>query len=372
MLSRTQSPFCPREITTYRFGWLKAAQAGLMVLVLSATGAAADKTLPPLPIPPPLLLEGGRRLEFVRSFSTEQDAKNKRSLLGKVFDFIAGPAELSRMVRPYGVVTDAQDRVIVTDPGAALVHIFDFTRRKYQKLEGSSKEPFRSPIGIAVDGTGNIYVADSELGKVLVFDNRGKFRRYIGNVKGEGYFKRPTGLAVDSAHGRLYVTDTLRDAVYYTDLQGNILGHFGKRGSGDGEFNYPTEILFRNDELFVVDAMNFRVQVFDRNGQYLGRFGQMGPVTGYLWRSKGLAMDSEAHFYLADAYLDVVQVFDRDGGLLYYFGKQGQGPGQFELPAGVCIDGNDRVFVVDTFNRRVEVFQYKGIKTADAKAGRDR
>jgi DNA-binding beta-propeller fold protein YncE len=168
------------------------------------------------------------------------------------------------------------------------------------------------------------------------------------------------------------VTDTLRDAVYYTDLQGNILGHFGKRGSGVGEFNYPTELLLRNDELFVVDAMNFRIQVFDRNGQYRGQFGQMGSVTGYQWRSKGLAMDSEAHLYLADAYMDVVQVFDREGTLLYYFGRQGPGLGQFEVPAGVCIDRNDRVYVVDTFNRRVEVFQYAGIKRVDQKAGSDK
>jgi len=364
----------PLESRGYRSRGLRAALVAVLLLAFSLAGAAKnkDKTLPQLAPPPPLLLEGSRRLEFVRSFSSEQEVKTKRSFWNKVVDFIAGPPDLYRMVRPYGVATDSRARVIVSDPGAALVHIFDFTQGKYQKLEGSGKQRFISPIGIAVDASDNIYVADSELGKVLVFNNRGKFLRYIGNLKGEGYFKRPTGLAVDAAHDRLYVTDTLRDAVYYTDLQGNILGHFGKRGSGVGEFNYPTELLLRNDELFVVDAMNFRIQVFDRNGQYRGQFGQMGAVTGYQWRSKGLAMDSEAHLYLADAYMDVVQVFDREGTLLYYFGRQGPGLGQFEVPAGVCIDRNDRVYVVDTFNRRVEVFQYAGIKTAGQKAGSDK
>jgi DNA-binding beta-propeller fold protein YncE len=342
----------------------------LLAFIPTAVANSKDKTSPQ-PSPPPLLLEGNRRLEFVRSFSSEQEVKTKRSFWNKVVDFVAGPPDLHRMVRPYGVETDSHGRVIVSDPGAALVHIFDFAQGKYQKLEGG-KQHFVSPIGLAVDSSDNIYVADSELGKVLVFNNRGKFQRYIGNLKGEGYFKRPTGLAVDAAHDRLYVTDTLRDAVYYTDLQGNVLGHFGKRGSGVGEFNYPTELLLHDDELFVVDAMNFRVQVFDRNGQYRGQFGQMGSVTGYLWRSKGLAMDSEAHLYLADAFMDVVQVFDREGTLLYFFGRQGPGLGQFEVPAGVCIDKNDRVYVVDTFNRRVEVFQYAGIKKADQKAGSDK
>ena len=333
----------------------KVAQAGLCLLMVFP--AAADQAAPQAP--PPLLLEGGRRLEFVRAFSAEQEVKTKHSIWNKLIEVIAGAPNRVRMVRPYDVVTDSRGRIIVTDPGAALVHIFDFENGKYQKLVGSPKESFRSPMGVAVDNSDNVYVADSELEKVLVFDSRGKFRSYIGNLKGgEGYFKRPTGIAVDAPNNRVYVTDTLRDAVYYTDLEGNILGHFGSRGSGPGQFNFPTELLTQNGELFVVDAMNFRVQFFDGKGQYHGSFGQMGSVTGYLWRTKGMAMDNEGHFYVADAVLDVVQVFDREGTLLYYFGEQGDRLGEFNFPAGVSIDRNDRVYVVDMLNRRVEVFQY--------------
>jgi len=333
----------------------KVAQAGLCLLMVFP--AAADQAAPQAP--PPLLLEGGRRLEFVRAFSAEQEVKTKHSIWNKLIEVIAGAPNRVRMVRPYDVVTDSRGRIIVTDPGAALVHIFDFENGKYQKLVGSPKESFRSPMGVAVDNSDNVYVADSELEKVLVFDSRGKFRSYIGNLKGgEGYFKRPTGIAVDAPNNRVYVTDTLRDAVYYTDLEGNILGHFGSRGSGPGQFNFPTELLTQNGELFVVDAMNFPVQFFDGKGQYHGSFGQMGSVTGYLWRTKGMAMDNEGHFYVADAVLDVVQVFDREGTLLYYFGEQGDRLGEFNFPAGVSIDRNDRVYVVDMLNRRVEVFQY--------------
>ena len=163
---------------------------------------------------------------------------------------------------------------------------------------------------------------------------------------------------VDSGAKRLYVTDTLKDAVYTLDLDGNILGHFGERGDGDGEFNYPTEIAARGDELIVVDAMNFRVQIFDRSGGFRAKFGRPGDVTGYLFRSKGMAFDSEGDFYLADAYMDCVQVFNREGVLLYYFGQPGNGAMQFDIPTGVYIDHDNMVYVVDSSNRRVQVFRY--------------
>ena len=67
--------------------------------------------------------------------------------------------------------------------------------------------------------------------------------RTIGALKGgEGYFKRPTGIAVDSAAQRIYVTDTLRDKVFVLDMQGNVLQSIGDSGDAEGEFNFPTEL----------------------------------------------------------------------------------------------------------------------------------
>jgi DNA-binding beta-propeller fold protein YncE len=348
----------------------RAFLVGLLVLLASGNVYARDKrTEKPAAVVPPLLLDGGRRLEFVRSFAADQEVKPKRSFLGRVLDVVVGAPDLHRMVRPYAVATDSQGRILVTDPGAGLVHIFDFAKQKYHKLEGGAKDQLRSPIGIAIDGADNIYVADSELGKIFVFDSRGKFRHFIGAVKGEGLFKRPTGLAIDSARSRLYVTDTLKDAVYTTDLDGNILAHFGKPGTGNGEFNFPTDVVIHGDDLIVVDAMNFRVQVFDREGTFRSQFGQLGNATGSMFRSKGLGVDGDGNLYLADAFLAVVQVFDRQGELLYYFGRQGSGAAEFQLPAGVHVDRQNRIYVVDSYNARVQVFQFFGSTLASTVAG---
>jgi len=149
----------------------------------------------------------------------------------------------------------------------------------------------------------------------------------------------------------------LRDRVYILDADGQVLRSFGQHGSGDGEFNLPTEIHVKNGLVAVVDAMNFRVQLFDRDGKFQGIIGTTGDSRSGIFRPKGIAIDSEDHIYLVDGQWGVVQVFDRQGHLLYTFGN-GTGFGQFRLPTGLFIDHDDRVYLADSFNHRVQVFQY--------------
>jgi DNA-binding beta-propeller fold protein YncE len=266
---------------------------------------------------------------------------------------------------------DSRGRAIVTDPGANGIHIFDLEGHKYKFIErrDKDKDPMRSPQCIALDAHDNFYVTDSEAGKIFVFDSNGKFKRTIGSLKGgEGMFKRPTGIAVDSAADRIYVTDTLRDKIFMMDMNGSVLQMIGKKGTGEGEFNVPTEVLVRERNLFVVDAMNFRVQFLDRSGTFETAVGHVGDYSGSMFRPKGIALDSEDHLYVVDGLWGVVQVFDEQGRLLYYFGTRGTHNGEFQLPAGLFIDREDRIFVVDSLNRRVQVYRYHGLPK-QAKAG---
>ncbi len=73
-----------------------------------------------------------------------------------------------------------------------------------------------------------------------MFDANGKYRRAIGSLKrGEGYFKRPTGIAVDSAAQRIYVTDTLRNKIFVMDMQGSVLQTIGKTGTARASLTIP-------------------------------------------------------------------------------------------------------------------------------------
>jgi sugar lactone lactonase YvrE len=217
---------------------------------------------------PQLLLEGGRKLTFEHSINDERDVQIKRGFWKKLVDVVAGEPNYHKLIRPYGVVTDSRGRIIVSDPGAHGIHIFDFAAHRYKfasRPEG--KEALTEPQCISLDKQDNIYVTDSEAGKLFVFDSDGKFRRAIGSLKRrEGMFKRPTGVAVDSAANNIYVTDTLRDKIFVLDMQGNVLRTIGKSGSGEAEFNFPTELRLQGEHLIVVDAMNFRVQVLSLDG----------------------------------------------------------------------------------------------------------
>ncbi len=333
-----------------------------LVLLLPAWGRSKEDLAPQ--VGPELLMDGGRRLTYEGSFSSERELQAKRSFWKKVLDVVVGAPDYRRLVRPYSIVTDSRGRAIVTDPGAAGIHIFDFREKKYKFLHrwDRDKDPLLTPQCVAVDAQDNIYVTDSVSGKIFVFDANGKFRHALGSIRGgEGYFKWPTGIAVDSAANRIYVTDTLRDKVFILDLQGNVLTSFGKRGNGPGEFNLPTEVLLQGDSVAVVDALNFRVQFFDRAGAYRSSFGTMGDGLGQIFRPKGVAVDSEGHLYIGEGYANLVQVFNQEGQLLYYFGGRGSGPGEFQLPVGMFIDHGDRIFVVDSFNRRIQIFHYYGL-----------
>ncbi|MGA9904506.1 MAG: 6-bladed beta-propeller, partial [Terriglobales bacterium] len=298
---------------------------------------------------PELLLEGGRRLAFVRTFQTDQDVSPKRGFFRKVLDAVAGAPDRHQTIRPYGIAIDSRGRAIVTDPGAMGIHIFDFTNHKYKFIARNDKDEnsMKSPQCVAVDAEDNFYVTDSETGRIFVFEAGGKFKRIIGNLKGgEGYFKRPTGIAVDSAAQRIYVTDTLRNKIYVLDMNGSVMRTIGKTGTEHGEFNFPTEIVLHGQELAVVDAMNFRVQVFDRGGNFKYAVGSIGDGEdlGSFFRPKGIGFDSEGHLYVVDAAWSRVQVFDQRGDLLYYFGSRGEQLGAFNLPSGMFIDRNDSVY----------------------------
>jgi DNA-binding beta-propeller fold protein YncE len=331
-------------------------------LVLSLVPAfAVGRSKAPADKPwPELLLEAGRKLTYKQSIKSERDVGGRQGFWSKLASIVAGAPELREMVRPYGIAVDSRGRVIVTDPAISAVHIFDLAERKYKLIDrwDKSKDPMIAPQCVAVDEKDNIYVTDSEAGKVFVFDPQGKTRKVFGSLKREGFFKRPTGIAIDRETHRVYVTDTLADRVYILDADGGVLRSFGDHGGEKGEFNFPIGVQVKDGVVVVVDAMNFRVQLFDRDGNFQAQIGTSGDPAGGIYRPKGIGIDSEDHIYVVDGELGIVQVFDRRGRLLYRFGN-GTNFGQFLLPAGLFIDRNDRVYLVDSYNRQVQVFQYR-------------
>lgn len=298
------------------------------------------------------------RIKFVRTISSPNDLKLKRSSLFKrIIRKIVGIDENdSLIVSPYGVTTDSHNRIIVADAKARLIHVFDPEQKKYFNIKSPKGEMFVSLVGLAVDREDNIYVSDSYTGKIHVFDEGGKFVRRLG--PDEGQFDRPTGIAIDKQRGHLYVVETRKGRVEVLNLSGQELFKFGKRGYGDGEMNFPTQICLRGDRVYVTDTLNARVQIFDLDGTFIGKIGRYGDAAGDFEKPKGVAVDSEGHIYVVEGLHDLIDIFDRDGRLLLALGGTGSGRGEFFLPTAIHIDEHDNIYVSDSYNHRVQVFKY--------------
>jgi DNA-binding beta-propeller fold protein YncE len=334
-----------------------APKAGLLTaIVFAALASLALGGVEPASNGRGAIRPGG--VDYLRTIDSSaiKEFSAPRSFWGKLFEWVAGPSARPFFGRPYDLTEDTQGRLLVTDPALRLVHILDFERRRYDALTGSKRVPFISPIGIAVDTSDNIYVADSARACIYVFDKKGKFLRYLGRDRDDMNLKRPTGLAVDSEHGLLYIADTLRHQVLVFTLEGDPVKIIGHRGAGQGEFNFPAALTFAKGSLYVVDTMNFRIQVFTREGNFLDSYGQLSEQEHRFNRPKGIAVDTEGKVYVVDALLENVQVFDPKGRILLYFGSSGRMEGQFQLPSGIHVTSRDQIYITDSYNQRVQVF----------------
>jgi DNA-binding beta-propeller fold protein YncE len=310
-------------------------------------------------IPAQAAVPGRGTVQYLRTIPSVKEFTKPRGFFANLVVWVAGAAEdKPEITRPYATALDSIGRLLVADPGQKGVHLYDFEKHKYQFLKGPRGKELESPIDIACDTNDDIYVSDSVRRQVYVFDLRGKFLRTIGGSGASAQLQRPTGMVLDRAARRLYLADTLRHQVLVFGMDGALIRAIGKRGTGPGEFNFPTALTLSAGKLYVVDAMNFRVEAFTPEGQFLSSFGEAGDRTGTLNRPKGIAADTNGNLYLVDALFETVQIFDPAGRVLYYFGSSGTKPGQFQLPAGVSITDRNVIYVADSMNRRVQVFRY--------------
>jgi DNA-binding beta-propeller fold protein YncE len=302
------------------------------------------------------------RVEFVKTFSRPADLGISKGFFERLKDFIFGEVD-ARIVKPMAVTTSG-GILFVADPGAGGVHRFDSASGDYTLIGAGEDSRLPSPVGLARGAAGEIYVADSKLAQVFVIRPGAKVAEAL---RLDAKLMQPTGISFDSASGRLYVADTAAHCVKIFERDGSLAGSIGRRGTGDGEFNYPT-YLWRTPQgrLYVTDSMNFRVQSFDESGQFVGKVGRLGDGSGDAARPKGVATDRYGHVYVVDALFHAFQIFDETGRLLLPVGERGQGRGEFWLPTGIFIDqdsGNgigDTIYIADSYNQRIQVLRYIG------------
>ncbi|MEW6109453.1 MAG: 6-bladed beta-propeller [Nitrospirota bacterium] len=338
------------------FSRIMTVQVIFFSLVLSGCFQEAVKVTEPLPDiiwPKPHEVP---RIRFVNSISGPQHLRISEGLLKRLFKYFTGRAEML-LVSPHGLAVDSEGRLYVIDTYLKKVHVFDVKRNNFYTFPEKGVS-LTMPIDLAVDNKrGYIFVTDSAEASIKIFKNGGT--ENAGEIK-RGAIGRPTGIAVNEKTDELLVVDTMNSNILRFDLNDNRLkGIIGSDGQAHGKFHYPTSIFVSKDgNILVSDSLNFRIQVFSSAGEFIRAFGEAGDSPGYFSRPKGVAADSDGNIYVVDALFDNVQIFDKNGRLLMAFGKPGNYYGEFWLPTGIFIDRDDNIYVSDTYNKRVQVFKY--------------
>jgi len=294
------------------------------------------------------------RIRYVGQISAEADLKKEVSWLHGVGELLFGKKKVGILVAPYAVAIDQDNRLYVTDTAGAVVHSFDLATREYRQFADMGEQgKLLKPVGLAVVDNW-IYVADSMLRRVCVFDKKGKFIFSFGSER----LQRPSGIAYWQAHKMVYVADTARHTIDVFNRDGEFIRQIGARGMSAGTFNFPTHLCVdRFGRLYVSDTLNYRIQVFTGQGQFLSMFGRQGDRPGDFAHPCGVATDSLGNIYVTDRQFENVQIFNQQGHILMAFGQEGTRPGQFWLPAGIFVDSRNRIYVADSFNKRIQIFE---------------
>lgn len=144
-----------------------------------------------------------------------------------------GPATAANLTNVYGVVVDGSGNLYLSDPGNAVVRKVDSTG-KITTYAGTgtpgfsgdgaaaNKAQLNSPTGLALDSSGNLYIADSYNNRIRKVDTSGNINTVAGNgtagFSADGTdatsaeLDAPMGVAVDSA-GTLYIADTVNNVI---------------------------------------------------------------------------------------------------------------------------------------------------------------
>jgi hypothetical protein len=300
-------------------------------------------------------ISSGASVSWVRDYSSAGKDHANKGFGDKLVEFIFGKKNTPRLTRPVAVMAGKPEGAWVLDQENGVIFRFREEVGEITHLKNKQYGNFKSLVGICSIPGDRILFTDSYWNKVFVFAaGKKEVMPFMDSIA----FDRPTGLACSGSNGDIWVVETNAHRIAVLGADGTLKKRFGRRGTGPGEFNYPTSIwIDRSGKVFIVDAMNFRVQIFDGEGNFIAMFGKIGDVTGSFARPKGIATDSYGHVYVADALFNAVQIFDQSGRFLYTFGTQGHGSGEFWMPSGLFIDDQDNIYVADSYNARVQVFK---------------
>ena len=273
---------------------------------------------------------------------------------------------------------------------ATLAPVVSVTTLAGSRNAGSTDGPgsaasFSQPAGVAVDGAGNVYVADSFNNKIRIIDAIGAVTTLAGsgiagltNGTGTGAsFNGPGGVAVDS-DGNVYVADTYNlsvrkvsgtGAVTTLTSSGPIMNPNGV--AVDDSFN----VYGTGNSNSVWKVTSAGVVTTLAGSRSAGSIDAVGTGASFNYPT-GVAIDAAGNVYVADAFNNRIREVSPAGVVTTLAGSGSAGSidatgtgASFNNPAGVAVDGAGNVFVADQHNNRIRMVDPAGVVTTLAGTG---
>ena len=319
---------------------------------------------------------------------------------------------------PNGVATDSAGNLYIADTGNHRVRKVDSTGT-ITTVAGTGEIGFSgdggratsaqlsSPVDVATDDTGNLYIADRYNQRVRKVDSTGTITTVAGTgergFSGDGgratlaRLWAPKGVATDDA-GNLYIADQVNRRIRKVDSTGTIttVAGTGESGfSGDGGpaasarlGPYVDVATDDTGNLYITDTWNQRIRKVDSTGTITtvagtgegGSGGDGGPATSAQLQSpSGMAFDSAGNLYIADTGNRRIRKIDSLGTIttfagsgLYSVDSGDDGPAtsaRLWIPEGVATDSAGNLYIADAGDRRIRKIDSLGTITTFAGSG---
>ncbi len=212
---------------------------------------------------------------------------------------------------------------------------------------------FCFPCGVAIDSSGNVYVADTENNKIRKIDTSGNVSTLAGSST-SGDFNHPCGVAIDSS-GNLYVANTYNSQIREINISGNITTI-----ASSTTFDYPYGIAVDlSGNVYVADTGNNKICKIDKSGTVSTFAGFNNP--------HGVAVDSSGNVYVADTGNNKICKIDKSGNITTLAGSGSKGStdsngtsASFNQPYGVAVDSSGNIYVADNYNNKIRKIDTSG------------
>jgi trimeric autotransporter adhesin len=320
-----------------------------------------------------------------------------------------GQATSAAISYGYGVAVDASGNMYIADSSNNRIRMVTKNTGIISTVAGSGYSGYSGdggqatsaalfyPYGVAVDASGNIYIADTYNYRIRMVT---KSTGIISTVAGTGSYSYsgdggqatsaslnyPRGVAVD-ASGNIYIADTynnrIRMVTKSTGIISTVAGDGTQEYKGDGGpatsaiLYYPASIAVDAlGNIYIADSSNYRIRMVTKSTGIIstvagsgssGSSGDGGQATSAVLNyPRGVAVDASGNIYIADTNSHCIRMVTKSTGIIStvagsgpygYSGDGGQATSAvLNYPYGVAVDASGNIYIADSYNYRIRMF----------------